>query len=681
MSKRTARRNKRTAALSLNEAVNIPLNKLTLSESNVRTIGVEDDGIAELAESIARRSLLQSLMARPILDDSGNQTGQYEVPGGGRRLRALQLLARTNRLAHDAPIPCIIKTDGSALEDSLAENSDRRDLHPLDQYRAFRLMRDQGRSVDDIAAAYAVTPAVVRQRLRLADASPILLEAYGRDELSLEQLMAFCVTTDTDRQEQVYSSFHDTDDLPHAWLIRRRLTEQSVSANDRRVRFIGLSTYEQAGGGLMTDLFADQDDEPAYITDVALLDRLVSEKLAALRDTVISQGWKWCVAAVDVPYAELNKYARLDNPETELSPELTAEYEALTEEHDRLEELESDDNLSDAKRERLAAIETRMAEISNMPPTFADADRARAGVFIRIDPRGDATYVCGAVKPEDVITKAIQAAPTPTPEAAEIEKAGLSERLTLDLTAFWTAGLQQGLAGNYEVAFRTLLHSLVAQLFYRSSTATPLRLIVTSRFASSAPELEDFPAVTAMTEHETSWRKVLPEDVADLWLLLDTMAIEELQMLFAYCVGRLLDATTAHPERMAPDYALSHRIASDLNFSMTKAGWVTGSANYFERVTKPCILKAVSEAAGENTAQLLIHLKKSEMAKEAARVVAPTQWLPEVLRVADLDAEAGAAPALDGDIDATTTDDDGELPEFLQPDIAVTGEEASNTPS
>jgi len=679
MSKRKARRVHRTAPLSLNEAVNIPLNKLSLSDANVRTIGIDDDGIAELADSIARRSLLQSLMARPILDADGKETGNYEVPGGGRRLRALQLLARTNRLAPDAPIPCIIKADGSALEDSLAENSDRRDLHPLDQYRAFRLMRDSGRAIDDIAAAYAVTPAVVRQRLRLADASPVILEAYGRDELSLEQLMAFCVTTDTDRQEQVYRSFQDQDELPEAWLVRRRLTEQTVSANDRRVRFIGLSTYLQAGGAIMSDLFADDHDAPAYIQDLALLDRLVSEKLAALRDTALAQGWKWCVAAVDVPYAELHKYDQLDTPEPAHPPELMAEYEALTDEHDRLEELAAEEDLSDSQRERIDAIEARMADISNMPPLFADADRARAGVFIRIDPHGNATYVWGAIKPEDAIATPTASDPTSAPESPELDKPALSERLTTDLTAYWTAGLQQALASNYEVAFRTLLHSLVVKLFYRTANSSPLRLIVTSRITSSAPELQDFAAVTAMSQQEESWRKTLPKDEADVWLLLDTMAPEELQMLFAHCVGRLFDATTAHPERMAPDYAMSHRIAADLNFSMTKTGWVTGAANYFERVTKPSILKAVAEAAGDNTAQLIVHLKKSEMAKEAARVVAPTQWLPEVLRVVDPDIEPTTQAIPDSDLEPRDLDDGSELPEFLQPHDADTGEEVSNS--
>ena len=157
--------------LLLTQATNIPLDKLILSDANVRQVNA-DAGIEAFAELIARRGLLQSLSVRPVLDADGNETGRYEVPAGGRRLRALKLLAKQKRLAKDAPIPCIVKTTGIAEADSLAENTEREALHPLDQFRAFAALREKGQTDDDIAAAFGVTPAVVRQRLRLASASP-----------------------------------------------------------------------------------------------------------------------------------------------------------------------------------------------------------------------------------------------------------------------------------------------------------------------------------------------------------------------------------------------------------------------------------------------------------------------------------------------------------------------------
>ena len=237
----------------LNGAQDVPLNKLILSQANVRRVkaGVS---IEELAEDIARRGLLQSLSVRPVLDGEGQETGVYEVPAGGRRFAALQLLAKQKRLSKTVRVPCIVRTDGLAEEDSLAENTMREALHPLDQFRAFRTLREHGLGEEEIAARFFVTPAVVRQRLKLAAASPKLLDLYAGDELTLEQLMAFCVSGDHARQEQVWDALarsHSRE--PYA--IRRLLTEHAVKASDKRAVFVGAEAYEAAGGSVARDLF------------------------------------------------------------------------------------------------------------------------------------------------------------------------------------------------------------------------------------------------------------------------------------------------------------------------------------------------------------------------------------------------------------------------------------------
>ena len=169
--------------ITLSSSRDIPFNKLLLSQSNVRRVkaGVS---IEELAEDIARRTLLQSLSVRPVLDADGNETGMFEVPAGGRRYRALGLLVKQKRLAKDALVPCVVRdpnADISAEEDSLAENVQRAELHPLDQFRAFKALSDQGLAEEDIAARFFVTAAVVKQRLRLATVSPRLLDVYAED--------------------------------------------------------------------------------------------------------------------------------------------------------------------------------------------------------------------------------------------------------------------------------------------------------------------------------------------------------------------------------------------------------------------------------------------------------------------------------------------------------------------
>ncbi|MDR6336362.1 ParB/RepB/Spo0J family partition protein [Xanthobacter flavus] len=139
---------------------------------------------------MARRGLLQGLNVRAVVDPDGVETGMYEIPAGGRRYRALELLVKRKRLARTAPVPCIVREGGIAEEDSLAENVQRAPLHPLDQFRAFLALREKGQSEEEIAAAFFVSVAVVKQRLKLASLSPKLLDTYAEDGLTLDQLMA-----------------------------------------------------------------------------------------------------------------------------------------------------------------------------------------------------------------------------------------------------------------------------------------------------------------------------------------------------------------------------------------------------------------------------------------------------------------------------------------------------------
>jgi len=86
------------AKIKLSPSRDIPFNKLVLSQANVRRVkaGVS---IEQLAESIALRTLLQSLNVRAILDADGKETGMFEVPAGGRRYRALELLVNRIELS------------------------------------------------------------------------------------------------------------------------------------------------------------------------------------------------------------------------------------------------------------------------------------------------------------------------------------------------------------------------------------------------------------------------------------------------------------------------------------------------------------------------------------------------------------------------------------------------------
>ena len=384
--------------ITLSASRDIPLNKLLLSACNVRRVkaGVS---IEQLADDIARRTLLQSITVRPVLDAAGIETGMYEIPAGGRRFRALELLVKQKRLAKTAPIPCVIRLDGIAEEDSLAENVQRAPLHPLDQFRAFLALRESGQSEEEIAAAFFVSVAVVKQRLRLASVSPKLLDVYAEDGLTLDQLMAFTVNGDHERQEQVFDRLSQSY-AKEAYVIRRMLTEGAVRAADKRALFVGVDAYEESGGTVMRDLF--QGDDGGWLQDPGLLDRLVVEKLQREAETVAAEGWKWIEVAPDFAYGHHFGLRQLRGDTVVLTVDEEATRDVLRAEYHQLEEeYAAVEDIPEEIDRRFTEIETMLGTLEDRPVAFDPEEITRAGAFVSIDGAGALKVERGYIRPED----------------------------------------------------------------------------------------------------------------------------------------------------------------------------------------------------------------------------------------------------------------------------------------
>jgi ParB family chromosome partitioning protein len=665
---------KASQKITLSASRDIPFNKLVLSQSNVRRLkaGVSID---DLADDIACRGLLQSLNVRPVPDSAGAETGMFEIPAGGRRYRALERLVTQKRLSKTALIPCIVRAaafEVSAEEDSLAENIHRLALHPLDQFRAFKALCDQGAGEDEIAARFFVPPAVVKQRLRLASVSERLLGIYAEDGMTLEQLMAFTVTTDHARQEQVWEALEQSHNK-EPYLIRRQLTESAVRAADRRARFVGIEAYEAAGGVVLRDLF--EDDCGGWLQDVALLGRLATEKLAAEAEKIATEGWKWIEVAVDFRYGHAHHLRRLNGVQIELAAADQATFDALTAEQAKLEsEYQDADELPDDVDARLGQIETTLARFENRPVRYDPAEVPRAGAFISIDPDGRLAVERGYVRPED------EPAPVANEDSVEVgprssdgtalaahgaqrtvitvggEKPDddgdddaikpLPERLVGELTAHRTLALRDAVANNPRVAMTALLHKLCLDTFQHSAPGVCLEVSVRHVFLPvQAPDLKDGLSARAVAERQKAWEAELPKDGGALWEWLSELDDDRRAALLAHCVSFGVNALYEKGDRYGGPGVSVHgvqlrlaqadRLACAVGLDMVAAGWRPTVDNYLSRVTKPRILEAVREAKGDHAAQLLDHLKKGEMAQEAERLLDGTGWLPEPLRLAD----------------------------------------------
>jgi ParB family chromosome partitioning protein len=628
------------------DVIDVPLNKLKKSPRNARRTAHAAADIETLAASIAAKGVLQAPVVEPETDEAGAATGFYLVTiGEGRRL-ALVLLAKRKRIKKTEPVRCVVDLANDPHEISLDENVTRFRMHPADEFEAFREQAERrGLGAEEIGARFGVSAQVVRQRLRLGAVSPMLMERYRAGDLTLDQMMAYAVSEDHARQEQVFDQLGP--DRP-PYLIRRTMTEAKVTATDRRAVFVGAEVYSEAGGTILRDLFTE--DGGGWFEDAALLDRLTAEKLARIaQDVRDKEGWKWVEAHIDYPRALglARVYPQpVERPEEERArmAALSDEYDALVSEWDAVEELPTE-------------VEARFTEIDAALEAFGDGtafapdEIARGGVFVILGQDGVARVERGLIRPEDV--------PAPEPEAeseSEGEEAGgaksgedgaaaeaeeadedagapLSERLVLDLTAQRTLALRDALGASPTVALSAVVHSMALFAFYPPyDRASCLEIKGVSTYLDGhAPGIDESRAGRSVAERHERWAVRLPKEAADLWTFVQGLAATDLLDLLAHSASLTVNAMRTPFDRKPGAWAHADRLAQAVNLDMT-GYWSATVASYLGRVTKARIGEAVREAVSDEAADRIGGMKKPDMASEAEALLTGKGWLPSLLR-------------------------------------------------
>lgn len=648
----------------------VPLNRLKASPRNARKVKHSQEAIEALAASIRAKGVLQPPVVEIERGQDGAATGAYLVTIGEGRRTALRLLARRKAIKRTHPVKVTVDTLNDAHEISLDENITREAMHPADQFEAFRkLAEEKGYGAEDIGARFGVSAHVVRQRLRLGAAAPELMAAYRDGTLTLDQLMAFCVSADQDRQRQV---FEQMGEYRPVYAIRRAMTEAKVPVDDRRVRFVGLSAYEAEGGAVLRDLFTE--DGEGWLEDPALLDRMAAEKLAGLaEDARKREGWKW--AEVGSDYAEASALGRVYPVEVVRSEADVAEIAALSEEYDRLiSEADAVEGLTPEMDARLVEID-RALQAFGPDFDYTPEARARAGVMVLLGHDGLARFERGLVRAEDAVsdrpadpeppeswtTSALEESDGEEEQSApalETEAAGapLSERLVIDLTAHRTMGLRDAVQADADVALTVVVHALALQVFYPAWgvwTPLQLRLSVTG-LERLAPGVSDGPAGRRVADRLEAWGARLPEEARDLWSVLAPMSRTDLLDLMACCAGVGLYAVRDPHDRRPDALAHAEALATVTGLDMTGT-WSATAASYFSRVSKARILDAVTEATNAEEAARIAGFKKGDMAEAAERLVEGKGWLPALLRTAP--AVDATAPERQGEEVGPSSDD------------------------
>ncbi|VBT33917.1 nuclease [Burkholderia pseudomallei] len=587
----------------------VPLSQLLprRSKRNVRT--TPRQSIPELAASIARVGLLQNLIV--ILSADGEQ---YEVVAGDRRLTALKLLTKKKRIAANYDVPCLLVADASARTVSLAENVEREAMHPADQFAAFAALVKEGRPIEDIAADFGVSPLVVQRRLKLANVSPRLLTDYRTRAATLEQLMALTITDDHAAQEAVFYGAPEWQRNPSA--LRDRLTEREITATHPLVRFVGLTTYTEAGGGTRRDLFAE-GDAGTYLTDAALLETLVRGKLDVLAEDVRAEGWAWVDATPHISSADRQAFQNAPRQRREPTAREARRIASLQTRLEKIDtELEDAYDAEDVDEDKTGALESRRLQVAGELQVvedplqgYAPNVRAVAGAIVTLDRDGEAAIHRGLL--HEAEAKALRTLEKlrqgfRTGEGANDEEsddadearntASLSDRLTQRLSAHRTAVLQIEVARHPHVALAALVHGMVQIVLqgHRHGHDLPLdmSLKVQDRLESLAPDVSESPAALALRTLQEVAGEALPQDSVELFTVLQAKSQDELVRLLAVCAASTVDVVTPRALQYQPGTELAQAVGLDM-----AAWWKPTAEGYFQHVSKAMILAAVSQYA------------------------------------------------------------------------------------
>lgn len=150
----------------------LPVDKLVPTSDN-RRHPVTQASVESLAKSLAREGVLQPIVVRPHPE----QEGHWEIRAGERRWRAA-------KLAGIKEIPAVVRSldDESALSVTIAENLQRRDLHPLEEAATVQLAFDRGYDAKAVAARLGKSVAFIARRASLTNLCKVWRDEVERPD-------------------------------------------------------------------------------------------------------------------------------------------------------------------------------------------------------------------------------------------------------------------------------------------------------------------------------------------------------------------------------------------------------------------------------------------------------------------------------------------------------------------
>lgn len=633
--------------------IHLSLTQLHLSEKNVRKTP-NDAAHTEMCASLLHHGLQQNLVVVPDTEQ------QYAVVAGGRRLKALQALYDQDQLVPNIGegwmIPCQIASASEATELSLVENTIRIAMHPADQFEAWRLLIEEGKTTADVATRFGVAEQLVRQRLKLGKVSATLMQAYRDGQMDLEDLMAFTLCDDEARQLSVWEQVKDAHHLsPHQ--IRRLLTDGAVAGNSKLAKFVGEEAYQQAGGLITRDLF----QEACYFENAALLESLALGKLNSKAAELRAQ-WSFVDARLDAEHTVMRGYTALETSIIGAPVGMKESFEAKIARYEALENGTYNDEDADeeALQQEYEALEAELEELKEQIQPYLDytpEQKQASGCFLWIHHdgslqiRGGMQRMTSHRSSSDISEHSNVALETEVDMQGDdtvshgVSDAGdYSQSLKEDLGIYRTQMLQAAIADDFASAFDVMTYTLCIKQLRdtHSYMASPLSISMeTFRTATSLKDADSTLSGKKLAEQQAALSLDflrLADDTARFKTFCALPEAEK-QKLFAYVAAQSVQGGLAG--RMHP---VLEMVATRLNIQAHLL-WRPEESCFFKRIKKPQLLTLITEVIGGNWCSKVADQTKRQIASWLGRVFAGdnaatsgmdaaaleriAQWMPE----------------------------------------------------
>lgn len=262
--------------------VHVPLQDLALAPENIRFKTPADEGVPQLAETIAAANVIIPLAVRP------GRKGEkpFMVLDGRRRLFALQQLLETGRLDATFPVKCeLFETKEAQAAAAMLTNVERAPVHMADVIEAIGKMRRKKMDTASIAGALGYDELEIKRLEALAHVHGDVLKAYRKGNLTLKQVRLFARLPDRKTQGELAASA--LQGYFHEYQLHQALAADRVTREDERFALVGLDRYAAAGGRVETDLFGEM---PERLLDAQVLQDLWRERVQPIVDAFKGAG-------------------------------------------------------------------------------------------------------------------------------------------------------------------------------------------------------------------------------------------------------------------------------------------------------------------------------------------------------------------------------------------------------